>query len=70
MVNVLSLKIFNLVGGEYSLNPVEQDLINETTGEIKVISNAIYSTEDSMFEIKFPEKDIKLFLRKKANLSV
>ena len=29
------------------------------------INNTIYSTEDSMFEIKYPAKDIKVLLRKK-----
>lgn len=68
--NVLSIKVFNKVGGQYSVNPVEQDLVSQQTGEIRLINQTIYSTEDSMFEIKFPEKDIRVFLRQKANLSV
>jgi hypothetical protein len=51
------------VGGQYSNNVISQD-INPSTGEITIINNTIHSTEDSMFEIKFPEKDITVYLRK------
>jgi hypothetical protein len=70
VVNVLSLKVFNKVGGQYSLNPVEQNISDTSTGEIEIINQTIYSTEDSMFEIKFPERDIKVLLRKQTNLGV
>jgi hypothetical protein len=63
VINVISIKVFNRVGGQYSNNVVSQ-AINPTTGEITIINNTIYSTADSMFEIKYPEKDIKVFLRK------
>lgn len=69
VINVLSIKVYNKVGGQYSQNVVEQSLISTSTGEIQLINNTIYSTEDSMFEIKYPEKDIRVFLRKKTNLS-
>lgn len=66
--NIIDLKIFNKVGGNYSINPIEQEILNETTGEIKIINNSIYSTQDSMFEIKYPEKDIRVFLKKRINV--
>ena len=69
VVNVLSIKVFNKVGGQYSVNAVEQSLLNLTTGEISLINQTVYSTEDGMFEIKFPERDIRVTMRKKANLS-
>jgi hypothetical protein len=70
VVNVLSLKTFNKVGGQYSVNPIEQTISDPVTGEIEVVNQTIYSAEDSMFEIKYPERDIKVFLRKKTNLGV
>lgn len=63
VINVISIKVYNRVGGQYSNNVVSQ-AINTTTGEIQIINNTIYSSADSMFEIRFPEKDIKVFLRK------
>ena len=63
VINVIDIKVYNRVGGQYSNNVISQD-INPSTGEITIINNTIHSTEDSMFEIKFPEKDITVFLRK------
>lgn len=68
VINIISAKVYNKVGGEYSLNTIQQEYVDPTTKEIKIINNTIYSTESSMFEIKFPERDIRLFLRKKADL--
>ena len=70
VINVLDIKVFNKVGGQYSSNPVEQELISEETGEIRLINNTVYSEVDSMFEIKFPETDIRVFLRKKSNIQI
>lgn len=67
VLNVIRIKVFNKVGNQYSVNTVTQPIIDTTTGEIKVENNTIYSTQDSMFEIKFPEKDIKVLLRKKVS---
>jgi len=65
VVNVLDIKVFNKVGGNYSNNVISQEILNTQTGEIRKINNTIYSTRDSMFEIKFPSRDIRVFLRKR-----
>ena len=66
VVNVISIKVYNRVGGQYSNNVISQAFANTNTGEIQIINNTIHSTMDSMFEIKYPEKDIRVFLRKKV----
>lgn len=66
--NILDLKILNKVGGNYSINPIEQEILDENSGEVNIINNTIYSTEDSMFEIKYPEKDIRVYLKKRVDL--
>ena len=64
VINIIDIKVFNKVGGQYSTNTIAQGITNTSTGEIKIENNTIYSTRDSMFEIKYPEKDIKVLLRK------
>ena len=64
VINVISITVYNKQGGQYSNNVISQAIVNTSTGEIQIINNAIYSTEDSMFEIKYPETDIRVFLRK------
>lgn len=66
VVNIVSIKAFNKVGGNYSNNTIAQGISDKTTGEIVVTNNTIYSLPDSMFEIKYPEKDIKVLMRKRV----
>lgn len=64
VINVINMKFYNKVGRDYSSNPISQELVSEDTGEIQLINNTIYSTKDGMFEIKYPERDIRVYLRK------
>jgi hypothetical protein len=65
VINVIGWKFFNKVGGNYSLNETSLPYVDNNTREIRLFNNTLYSESDSMFEIKFPEKDIsvKLFRR-------
>ena len=64
VINLIGITVYNKVGGQYSNNPIAQAITNTTTGEIEVVNNTIHSTQDSMFEIKYPSKDITVYLRK------
>ena len=66
VINVISITAYNKVGGQYSNNTIAQSITNTSTGEIAITNNTIYSTQDSIFEIKYPERDIKVYLRKKV----
>lgn len=65
VINIIEIRVYNKVGGSYSNNVISQEILNTQTGEIRKINNTIYSVKDSMFEIKYPSKDIKVFLRKR-----
>ena len=64
VINVIGIKVYNKVGGQYSNNVIAQSIVDTTTGEIEVVNNTIHSMQDSMFEILFPSKDITIYLRK------
>lgn len=66
VINVIDIKVYNKVGGQYSNNVTSQEIQDINTGEIRLINNTLYSLKDSMFEIKYPEKDIRVFLRKRV----
>jgi hypothetical protein len=68
VLNVISFKFFNRVGNGYSSNAIEMAYVDDTTKEIQLVNNTIYSSTDSMFEIKFPNTDISITLRKKNEL--
>ena len=67
VINIISMKVFNKVGNGYSLNTISQEVNNSTEREITIINNSLYSDGDSMFEIKYPEKDIKVLLVKSVD---
>ena len=59
--NVVDIKIFNKVGGNYSLNATSQSYIDVITREINLTNDYVLFAEyDTMFEIKFPNADIKV----------
>lgn len=64
VLNVIDLKIFNKVGGNYSLNEISQSLVDTETREVNISQNyALIGDPISLFEIKFPSIDIRCRVR-------
>lgn len=68
VINVVEIRFFNMEGGGYSNTLISQatggrSIIPSTGGyttQIDYIDNTIFGTPLSMFEIKYPDKDIKI----------
>jgi hypothetical protein len=61
VLNVVDIKTYNKVNGEYSPNVTSQNYLDAATREIDVTEDfTLFSEYDTMFEIKFPEKDIRI----------
>jgi len=61
VLNVTDLKIFNNVGGKYSLNEISQPYVDDESKEIDISDDyTLFGEPDAMFEVKFPNKDIKV----------
>ena len=61
VLNVTDIKIFNKVGGEYSLNEISQPYSDDATKQIDISDDyTLFGEPDAMFEIKFPNRDIKV----------
>ena len=59
VLNVIQLRLFNKVGGgEYSLNEITQPYLDDTTRQIQIDDMTLFGDPISMFEIKYPNKDI------------
>lgn len=58
--NVIDIRVFNKVGGEYSLSETSQQYKNTTTKEILQSDNTIFMKSNQIFQIRFPNKDIKV----------
>ncbi len=66
--NIINYTFYNKVGSPYSLNEIDMSYQDNKTREIHLVNNTLYSSENSMFEIKYPEKDIIIRLKKKNQL--
>lgn len=62
VTNVIDIRVFNKVGeGRYSMNEIEQPYVDTTTRQIMVSDEyTLFGNPKSMFEVKYPEKDIRI----------
>lgn len=63
VVNVISIKVFGKVGQEYSTNEASVGYTNESTKEIRQSDMTIYMKSNQIFQIRFPNKDIKVAIK-------
>jgi hypothetical protein len=59
VVNVVDVRIFNKKGGNYSSSEVSQE-VNATTGLISQTDLTIFMKSNQIFQIRFPNVDIKV----------
>jgi hypothetical protein len=60
IVNVVDVRVFNLIGGEYSSSEVAQAYKDNITKEVQQSDMTIYMKSNQIYQIRFPNKDIKI----------
>ena len=60
VVNVVDVRVFNMIGGEYSTAQVSQSYVDDTTKEIQQSDMTIFMKSNQIYQVRFPEKDIKI----------
>ena len=60
VVNVIDIRVFNKIGGKYSLSEVSQSYVNDTTKEISQDDMIIFMKSNKIFQIRYPSNDIKI----------
>lgn len=60
VVNVVDVRVFNKTGGEYSQAEVAQSYKDVTTKEILQADMTVFMKSNQIFQIRFPNKDIKV----------
>lgn len=61
VINVTDIRVFNEVGGNYSLNKISQAYIDQQSKQISLNEDyALFGEQKTMFEIKIPTKDIRV----------
>ncbi len=61
VLNVVDIKVYNEVDGRYSLNTTNQPYLDNVTKQIDLTDDfALFGEYDTMFEIKYPQSDIRV----------
>jgi hypothetical protein len=60
VVNVIDIRVFNKIGGQYSSNEVSQQYKDDDTKEISQSDMTIFMKSNQIFQIRFPNKDIRV----------
>jgi hypothetical protein len=60
VVNVVEVKVFNKIGGNYSSSEVSQSYKDSTTKEIQQIDMTVFMQSNQIFQIRFPNSDIRV----------
>jgi hypothetical protein len=63
VLTLSDLKVFNLVGGLYSTSETSQRYVNKATRQIQLIDDTIYAEPTQVYQIRFDNKDIKVFVK-------
>jgi hypothetical protein len=63
VVSVVEIRVFNKVGGEYSTYEVSQAYSDSTTKEIQQSDMTIFMKSNQIFQVRFPNKDIKVRIK-------
>jgi hypothetical protein len=59
VLNVIDLRVYNLVGGKYSINEITQPYVDDATRQIDISNDyALFGETTTMYEIKYPATDI------------
>ena len=63
VVNVIDIRVFNQIGGLYSSSEVAQAYKDNITKEILQSDMTIYMLANQIYQIRFPNKDIKIRIK-------
>jgi len=65
VLNIIEIRVFNKIGGDYGNNQISQKFLNDKTKQIKLVDYTIFGEESCMFQCFNPKKDI--IIRTKSN---
>ena len=60
VVNVIDVRVFNKIGGQYSSSEVSMAYVDSTTKEIAQSDMTIFMKSNQIFQVRFPNVDIRV----------
>ena len=68
VITLSNLKVFNLVGGQYSTSETSQRYANKASKEIELIDDTIYAEPTQIYQIRYDNKDIRVYVKNLATV--
>lgn len=68
VISITELKVYNKVGGQYSSAETSQRYSDDDTKEIQLIDETIFAEPSQIYQVRFPEKDIKVRVKNLKNV--
>ena len=60
VINVVDIRVYGITGGEYSSSEVSQSYIDPISKEIEQTDMTIFMKSNQIYQIRFPNKDIRV----------
>ena len=68
VMSVTDIAVFNKVGGQYSSSQTSQRYSNAATKQIQLVDDTIFAEPSQIYQIRFPNKDIKVRVKNLKNV--
>ncbi len=68
VISITELKVYNKVGGQYSSSETSQRYLDSDTKEIQLVDETIFAEPSQIYQVRFPEKDIKVRVKNLKNV--
>jgi len=69
VVSLTSIDVYNKVGGQYSSSETSQSYSNSSTRQIQLVDDTIFAEPSQVYQVRFPEKDIKVRVKNLKTVS-
>ena len=69
VISISDFLVFNNVGGQYSSAETSQPYSNISTRQIQLIDDTIFAQPSQMYQIKYPNKDIRIRVKNLATVN-
>ena len=69
VITVTSIEVFNKVGGQYSSSQTSMSYLDDETKEIRPIDDTIFAEPSQIYQIRYPNKDIKVSVKNFQSVS-
>jgi len=68
VISLTDIKVYNKVGGQYSSSETSQRYSDDATKEIQFVDKTIFAEPSQIYQVRFPEKDIKVRVKNLKNV--